>query len=192
MGRLRFWPGSDHGPMRYTNTLEAKAQAKAVSRSVLPDRFRNIMSAFPTGVTVITTTDRDSIPRGFTSNAVTSVSLTPPLLLVCVAATSETLPVLRQTRRFVVNFLKSGEDTVSNQFARKGPDKFAGVDYRLHDGLPVLSGHTIAYAVCSTEQEIDAGDHVILLGQVRGGAAIEAPVKPLLYYRSTYPSWPDI
>ncbi len=155
-----------------------------------PRLFRSIMSAFPTGVTVITTTGPDGTPKGFTSNAVTSVSLEPPMLLVCVARTSETLPVLRNAKRFVVNFLREGTHDVSNRFARKGSDKFDGIDYRDHDGLPVLTEHTVAHAVCSTESEVEAGDHIVLIGRVHHGDAIESAA-PLLYYQSKYAAWPS-
>jgi len=155
-----------------------------------PATFRSIMAAFPTGVTVITTTGRDGEPKGFTSNAVTSVSLDPPMLLVCVALTSETLPVLRESRRFVVNFLKGGEHEISDRFARKGADKFDGLAYHDHDGLPVLGDHTIAHAICETEDEIEAGDHIVLLGRVLAGDAIAGETQPLLYYRSKYTAWP--
>lgn len=152
--------------------------------------FRSIMSAFPTGVTVITTTSPDGSYKGFTSNAVTSVSMDPPMLLVCVALTSETLPVLRDAKRFVVNFLKSGEDQISNRFARKGSDKFDGIQCRDHDGLPVLAEHTIAHAVCTTEFEVEAGDHIVLIGRVEHGDVSESDVAPLLYYQSKYAPWP--
>ncbi len=156
---------------------------------IAPATFRSIMSAFPTGVTVITTTDADGSHRGFTSNAVTSVSLDPPLLLVCVALSSETLPVLRTARRFVVNFLHSDAQDVSNAFARKGTDKFDGVAYEVRDGLPVLTEHTIAHAVCRTESEVEAGDHIILIGRVCTGDLV-SETDPLLYYQSSYPAWP--
>ena len=147
------------------------------------------MAAFPTGVAVITTCDADGAPKGFTSNAVTSVSLEPPLLLVCVARTSETLPVLRRIRRFVVNFLKSGEHEVAARFARKGPDKFDGVSFDTRDGVPVLYEHAIAHAVCTTESELEAGDHIVLIGRVVAGDSLPGDAEPLLYYRSRYPSW---
>lgn len=153
--------------------------------------FRSIMSAFPTGVTVITTIAADGGYRGFTSNAVTSVSMQPPMLLVCVALTSETLPVLREAKRFVVNFLKSGEHAISNRFARKGLDKFDGVSCDTHEGLPVLRQHTIAHAVCATELEVEAGDHIVLIGRVLHGDVIAGDTQPLLYYQSGYPSWPS-
>jgi flavin reductase (DIM6/NTAB) family NADH-FMN oxidoreductase RutF len=162
----------------------------AIRSHAEPATFRSIMSAFPTGVTVITTTGQDGEAKGFTSNAVTSVSLDPPMLLVCVALTSETLPVLRKTRRFVVNFLKGGEHEISDRFARKGDGKFDGIDYHDHEGLPVLHDHTIAHAICETETEIEAGDHIVLFGRVTDGDAIVGQTQPLLYYRSKYTSWP--
>jgi flavin reductase (DIM6/NTAB) family NADH-FMN oxidoreductase RutF len=152
--------------------------------------FRSIMSAFPTGVTVITTTTTDGEYKGFTSNAVTSVSLAPPMLLVCVALTSETLPVLRDTKRFVVNFLKAGEHEISTRFARKGNNKFTDVLCTERDGLPVLTEHTIAHAVCSTEFEIEAGDHIVLIGRVQYGDSGPLDAEPLLYYQSKYAPWP--
>jgi flavin reductase (DIM6/NTAB) family NADH-FMN oxidoreductase RutF len=149
------------------------------------------MAAFPTGVTVVTTTDADGAFKGFTSNAVTSVSLDPPMLLVCVALTSETLPVLRHAGRFVVNFLKSGEHETSDRFARKGADKFLGVSFDVCAGLPVLRAHTIAHAICTTEVELEAGDHIVLIGRVVDGHAIPTEARPLLYYQSTYLQWPS-
>ncbi|KAA0109025.1 flavin reductase family protein [Mycolicibacterium sp. P9-22] len=150
--------------------------------------FRSIMSTFPTGVTVITTTAADGSPKGFTSNAVTSVSLEPPMLLVCVALTSETLPVLRDAKRFVVNFLKDGAHDISNRFAHKGNDKFDGLQHQDHDGLPVLTEHCVAHAVCSTEFEVEAGDHIVLIGRVQHGDA-DAAVAPLLYHQGKYTPW---
>lgn len=147
------------------------------------------MSSFPTGVAVITTCDANGEFKGFTSNAVTSVSLDPPLLLVCVALTSETLPVLRQARRFVVNFLKGGEHEISARFAGKGTAKFDGVTFGTVDGLPVLHDHVIAHAVCTTESEVDAGDHIVLIARVSDGDVLAEDFEPLLYYRSKYPGW---
>lgn len=163
--------------------------AASGTRDIEPETFRSIMSSFPTGVTVVTTCDANGEFKGFTSNAVTSVSLEPPLLLVCVALTSETLPVLRQARRFVVNFLKHGEHELSARFAGKGSAKFDGVSVGTTDGLPVLHDHVIAHAVCTTETEIEAGDHIILIARVSAGDVLPEGAQPLLYYRSKYPTW---
>ncbi|MBS1842813.1 MAG: flavin reductase family protein [Actinobacteria bacterium] len=163
--------------------------APAGTRDIDRETFRSIMASFPTGVTVVTTRDAEGEFKGFTSNAVTSVSLDPPLLLVCVALTSETLPVLRQARRFVVNFLKHGEHEISQRFAGKGEGKFDGVSHGIKDGLPVLDDHVIAHAVCTTENEIEAGDHIVLIARVSDGDVVAEGPQPLLYYRSDYPAW---
>lgn len=151
--------------------------------------FRTIMASFPTGVTVITTVDEDGSPKGFTSNAVSSVSMDPPLLLVCVALTSETLPIVQRSRKFVVNYLRSGQEDVSNKFATKGPDKFSGVDFDVEDGWPILRGHNVAHAHCITEFEVEAGDHLVIFGRVIDGDAQPDTHQPLLYYRREYPAW---
>lgn len=182
---------TDTGRISLENgVMVAKQQSANSAVDVEPVTFRSIMAAFPTGVAVITTTTDDGTYKGFTSNAVTSVSLDPPMMLVCVALTSETLPVLRETKRFIVNFLKAGEHDISNRFARKGSDKFEGVTCSDHDGLPILDEHTIAHAVCTTEQEIEAGDHIVLIGRVTHGDVASSDAAPLLYYQSRYPIWP--
>lgn len=155
-----------------------------------PTTYRSIMSAFPTGVTVITTCERDGSRRGFTSNAVASVSLEPPLLVVCVAKTSETLPALRRARRFAVNFLKSGEQEISARFARKGDDKFEGLSCGTSSGLPILHEHCTAYVTCTTELEVEAGDHIMVVGRVLDGETAAEGIEPLLYHKGAFPAWP--
>jgi flavin-dependent trigonelline monooxygenase, reductase component len=154
--------------------------------------FRSIMALFPTGVTVVTTRDTDGSCKGFTSNAFASVSLDPPLLLTCVALTSETLPTLRRTRRFVVNFLKTGEHAMAAHFAAKSHDKFDGLESTMvHRGVPVLRDHSVAYLACDTELEIEAGDHIILVGRVLDGESLVPESSPLLYHRRSYLPWPE-
>jgi flavin reductase (DIM6/NTAB) family NADH-FMN oxidoreductase RutF len=152
--------------------------------------FFAIMGAFPTGVTIVTTLGSDGKPRGLTSNAVCSVSAEPPLLLVCVDKRSNTLPSLLDSRRFVVNYLSAGRGDVSNLFASKEADKFAGIAWRFaSNGMPWLHQDSLAYAECVTEREIDAGDHVVIVGRVVGGEAPVPGSEPLLYFRRTYGAW---
>src|SRR5919202_4703650 len=100
-------------------------------------QFFAIMGAFPTGVTIVATLDRDGQPKGLTSNAVCSVSADPPLMLVCVEKNSNTLQPLRESKRFVVNYLAAGRGELSNLFASKEPDKFAHVSWRpATNGMP--------------------------------------------------------
>jgi flavin reductase (NADH) len=152
--------------------------------------FFAIMGAFPTGVTIVTTLDGDGQPKGLTSNAISSVSAEPPLMLVCVDKRSNTLPALRDSKKWVVNFLSSGRGDLSNLFASKEPDKFQGLSWRpANNGMPWLQADTLAHAECTTEQEIDAGDHVILIGRVDDGQPPAPGTHPLMYFRRTYGTW---
>lgn len=160
--------------------------------AVGPDTFRAVVGAFPTGVTVVTTLDGDGTPRGLTSNAFSSVSADPPLLLVCVDKRSQTLPALQASGTFVVNFLAAGRQELSNTFASRAADKFAGVSWEpsaVANGAPILVHDVVAYAECVIHQQVEAGDHVILIGRIEGGGTW--PGAPLLYYKRTYAAWPD-
>jgi flavin reductase (DIM6/NTAB) family NADH-FMN oxidoreductase RutF len=154
--------------------------------------FFAIMGAFPTGVAVVTTLDEDNQPRGLTSNALCSVSADPALLLVCVDKNSNTLPALRHSRKFVVNYLSAGRGDLANLFASKEPDKFQGVSWRpSKNGMPWLHGDSIAHAECRVKEEIEAGDHLIFIAQVDDGQPPAPGTKPLMYFRRTYGTWDD-
>ena len=156
---------------------------------VAKEEFFAIMSAFPTGVAVVTTLDSDGEPRGLTTNALCSVSAEPPLLLVCVDKESRTLPALLHSRRFVVNFLAERRDELARLFASKTDDKFAAVNWEPGlGGMPCLREDSLAYAECETEQELEAGDHVIVTGLVVGGMAPDPVSVPILYFRREYSS----
>jgi flavin reductase ActVB len=154
-------------------------------------RFASIMAAVPSGVAIITTTSEDHQPKGLTTTAVCSVSADPPLLLVCIDRESRTLPALTRARRFVINFIRVGYEEVCQVFASKDDDKFANLVWETtHTGMPLLRDHAISWAECSTVREIEAGDHVILIGQVEdGGIAGDAGVAPLIYYRRGWGGW---
>jgi flavin reductase (DIM6/NTAB) family NADH-FMN oxidoreductase RutF len=153
--------------------------------------FFAIMSAFPTGVAIVTTLDDRGEPKGLTTNAICSVSAEPPLLLVCVDRTSRTLHALRHARRFVVNFMSDGRADLCALFASKADDKFAGV--RWEPGLgggPCLTEDALAYAECLTQEEVEAGDHLVLIGLVEAGRPPHPERAPILYYRRAYGSTP--
>src|ERR1700745_3136182 len=98
--------------------------------------FFALLGAFPTGVGVVTTLDGEE-PKGLTSNALCSVSAEPPLMLVCVDKNSNTLPALRHSKKFVVNYLSAGRGDLANLFASKEPDKFQTVSWRpAHNSMP--------------------------------------------------------
>lgn len=128
-------------------------------------QWRNLMGMYVTGVNVVTTVDADGKPVGFTANAFSSVSLEPPLLLVCADKKSETLKSVIETKRFCVNMLCQEQETIAMTFASKKADKFADITYRTGvSGLPVIEG-----CIGSIELELvdlhPAADHFILIGK---------------------------
>lgn len=152
--------------------------------------FVEIMAAFPSGVAIVTTRDAEGTPRGLTTTALCSVSAEPPLLLVCVDLGSRTLAALRQTHRFVVNFIRSERNALCVLFASKEEDKFADTAWRPSpSGLPVLHEDALAWAECAAVEEIEAGDHVIVLGRVEAGEPPSLDDVPLLYYHRTWGVW---
>jgi flavin reductase (DIM6/NTAB) family NADH-FMN oxidoreductase RutF len=160
--------------------------------SVTRDTFFSIMGSFPSGVTVVTTIGPDALPAGLTSSAMCSVSAEPPLLLISVAKSSRTLPVLRLAGRFAVNVLHEDAVETSACFASRDRDKFRNVTWRLSArALPILHRDAIAYAECELEQEVEAGDHVLLLGHVLDGGVADPNLRPLVYFRRSYGTWQD-
>jgi flavin reductase (DIM6/NTAB) family NADH-FMN oxidoreductase RutF len=133
-----------------------------------PRALRDAFGAFLTGVTVVTTFNEDGAPIGFTANSFASVSLDPPLLLVCLAKTSRNFAALTGARGFGINILSEDQKDVSNTFARPVEDRFAAVAWRKGPfGSPVF-GDVAAWFDCSMHENIDAGDHVILIGRIEG------------------------
>jgi flavin reductase (DIM6/NTAB) family NADH-FMN oxidoreductase RutF len=158
-----------------------------VSRPLTRGQFLSIMSAFPSGVAIVTTIDEHGEPRGLTTTAFSSASADPPLVTVCVDRTSRTLPALLHTRRFVVNLMSSGHDAVCAAFAAKSADKFAAIDWSTTDGgLPVLDEGAAAWAECALDRDIVLGDHVLLVGRVERGREPRDECEPLVYFRRTY------
>ena len=149
-----------------------------------PLEFRKALSCFLTGVTVVTTIDDDGQPRGFTANSYTSVSLDPPLVLVCLADTAQSYQVFAKTTHFGINILGEDHREVSNAFASKNPEKFSHVTWVPgHQGAPVFDA-AVAWLDCVTHDRIDAGDHMILIGRVVDFA--HSTRRPLGYCRSNY------
>ncbi len=155
------------------------------------DEFVQIMSAFPTGVAIVTTLEPDGTPRGLTTNAVTSVSAEPPILLVCVDRESRTLPALLHSKRFVVNFMRDDCADLCALFASKANDKFAHVAWTPgHGGMPILHEGAIAHAVCATLEELEIGDHVVVTGLVEAGQRPDPEQIPIVYFRRSFGSAP--
>jgi 3-hydroxy-9,10-secoandrosta-1,3,5(10)-triene-9,17-dione monooxygenase reductase component len=147
-------------------------------------RFRDAIGSFPTGVAVVTAEG----PAGLTTNAVTSLSLDPVLLLVCFDNDSRTLPFVRQSRRFAVNILRAGQEELARIFASKAvPDeKFAAATHHVDHGAPILEG-VLAWFVCDLQELVPGGDHTIGIGAVRE-LDFDPDGEPLLFHRGRYRS----
>ncbi|PKB14341.1 flavin reductase (DIM6/NTAB) family NADH-FMN oxidoreductase RutF [Novosphingobium kunmingense] len=147
--------------------------------------LRDAMGCFATGVTIVTACDAQGTPIGLTANSFTSVSLDPPLLLVCIANTAGTAPILREASHFGVNVLQTSQQPASNRFAGKGEDRFAATPWTPGEtGVPLLDGSLVSFE-CRRHAVHDGGDHFILVGKVVR-AAFEPRRDPLLYFRGKY------
>ena len=164
-------------------------RAVSTDAAIDPVALRRAFGTFVTGVTVITTRDAQGMPRGMTANSFTSVSLDPPLLLVCVAKSASSYPTFIESGCFAVNILHEGQVDVSAIFASKSPDKFQSVHHdRIHTGAPVMT-NSLTWFDCSMFNTVDAGDHAILIGQVRAFGT--SPAAPLGFCRGRYASVKD-
>ncbi len=152
-----------------------------------PARFRRIMRHYPTGVTIVTALHRDGTPFGLTANSVASVSLDPPLLLVCVSEKSSSLRAILSSGAFAVNVLGAGAAAIAVRFAEVDADRrFSGVRYTVDGGgSPIIEG-VVAWMACSLYRSFEAGDHLILVGHVHEAAADGGD--PLLFFRGRYRS----
>jgi 3,4-dihydroxy-2-butanone 4-phosphate synthase len=165
----------------------AAAPAAAAEIAKVGRLMRDVMGHFATGVTVVTARGEGGAPVGTTANAISSVSLDPPLLLACLARSSETLAAIRAEGRFGINILAAEQRHHSDRFARKGDAIGAHeVDFHDHDlGVPVLPG-ALATVACEVEAIYPAGDHEIVIGLAHHLEHREPGAKPLLFYRGAY------
>lgn len=147
--------------------------------------LRDAMGCFATGITIVTANDPAGNPIGLTANSFTSLSLDPPLLLLCIANNAGSAPVLRGAEHFGVNVLQIGQQLASNRFAGKSEDRFAATAWtRGEAGVPLLDGSLGSFE-CRRHAIHDGGDHFILVGEVVR-AQFEPRRDPLLYFRGKY------
>ena len=146
--------------------------------------FRSVLGRFASGITVITTHDENGHDHGMTASAFSSLSLDPPLVLVCIANDATMAPVLAQASTFAVNMLTDAQELLSQRFAGKVDDRFTGIGYTRGKLGDVLLDEVLAWMQCRVVARHPAGDHVILVGQVEFADVREA--RPLLYYRGGY------
>lgn len=148
-----------------------------------PRELRRALGQFATGVTVVTTR-ADGRHVGVTANSFTSLSLDPPLVLWCVSNSAPSLPAFKAASHFAINVLCAGQHYLSRQFATPAEDKFAGVDFQEGPGgVPILSG-VLAHFVCRNVRHVEAGDHVIVIGEVERFEANDG--EPLVFHSGNY------
>jgi flavin reductase (DIM6/NTAB) family NADH-FMN oxidoreductase RutF len=148
--------------------------------------FRQVLGHFPTGVVIVTAMSNGG-PAGLSVGSFISVSLDPPLVAVLPAKTSTSWPKIAAAESFCINILAADQEQLSRRFAVSGGDKFAGVAWRPGpSGAPVLDG-ALAWIDCKHERTVEAGDHLIVLGEVRvlDIDASQSP-QPLIFFQSGY------
>jgi len=150
--------------------------------------FRAAMGSFLTGVAVMTT-EAEGAPHGMTANAVSSVSLTPPLVLVCVDRTAHMAAAVTSSKVFALSFLAEDQAALSNHFADRarglGEEEFVGIDWSVAaTGARVLAG-AVGFVDCRVDSIAEAGDHLIVIGEVVALGARD-DLAPLAYFRAGY------
>ena len=156
--------------------------------SVDPAAFRQACGKFATGITIVTVIGPDGLPHGMTVNSFTSVSLEPPLVLVCIDRKATILPKLQSARDFGINVLAEDQQDLSTQFARRGLDRFDAVPWSAGElGVPLIDG-ALAHYECSVASLTEGGDHLIFIGEVQRLQCFAG--RPLLYYESGYATLP--
>ena len=154
------------------------------ARPIDPDRFRAACSKYATGITIVTALDSDGVPHGMTANSFTSVSLFPPLVLVCIDHTAGVLGHLRASLKMGLNVLNDSQRHLSAHFARPGEDRFGAVEWLSgRSGVPLLPD-VLATFECAIIQTVDAGDHAIVVGEVYYADFHDG--RPLLYFDRGY------
>jgi flavin reductase (DIM6/NTAB) family NADH-FMN oxidoreductase RutF len=185
---------ADVAPARAVTADQPRADlitpaGRASGPEVTGPEFRNAMGHFATGVTVITSLGTDGQPVGTTANAVSSLSLDPPLVLVCFDRGSLTLQAIRGHGAFVVNILAATQRQLSANFAHRGhAAAWDGVRHRYGlTGTPRLED-VLAGMECTVEHSLPGGDHEIVVGRVRHVEISASPDAPLVYFRGGYAS----
>lgn len=152
--------------------------------AITNDIFRTALGHFASGVTVVTTTSSDGRPYGLTVSAFSSLSLTPPLVLVCIDNRAPGISFVKASGYFVVNVLTHEQEHMSRRFSSRQEAKFEGVGYKPGElGAPVLEG-VLAFLECKVAEAFEGGDHTIFVGEVIAAHVDDG--EPLLYFRGGY------
>jgi flavin reductase ActVB len=155
-------------------------------RRASSEEFRAAMARFAAGVVVVTTLDDGGVPRGFTASSFCSVSMNPPLVLVCLANSADSFAAFASCRHFAVSVLGPEHGPLAQQFATKGADKFASDGLsRTPGGLPAVAGALVELD-CEMHARHRAGDHTILVGRVLGARMGAGAGTPMVYYERSF------
>jgi flavin reductase (DIM6/NTAB) family NADH-FMN oxidoreductase RutF len=154
--------------------------------------FRNALGHFGTGVTVITTIDKNGKVFGVTVSSFNSVSLSPPLVLWSQVRGAPSHQAFIESPYFIVNILAEDQKDISNHFARPSEDKFKDIPHHLNEhGIPILDG-TLGHFVCTKENEVEGGDHLIFIGKVLSYSYNTSEhTAPLFFWKGKYHSAAD-
>ncbi|GAF43596.1 flavin reductase family protein [Rhodococcus wratislaviensis] len=156
-----------------------------LSEQANTEYFRHVLGHYPTGIVVVTAVGESGQPVGMAVGSFTSVSLEPPLVAFLPDKSSSSFPLLREAASFCVNVLSEDQEDLCRQFARKGIDRFHGVEWSpAPSGAPVLAG-SVAWIDCIPQTLHEAGDHFIVIGRVQALVAT-SDRRPLLFFRSSY------
>lgn len=146
--------------------------------------FRAVLGRFASGVTVVTTVDPSGEDRGMTVSSFCSVSLAPPLVLICVEHNASIYPAISNVSSFTVNILSEGQEALARRFSAQRPDRFEGLGFsRGANGVAILND-VLGYIQCRIVARHPTGDHDVIVGEVEEAIAEEG--RPLLYYRGGY------
>ncbi|MEO7218501.1 MAG: flavin reductase family protein [Gemmatimonadaceae bacterium] len=148
------------------------------------DAFRAAMGRFASGVTIVTATDSGGNDHGMTVSAFASVSLVPPLVVMCIDRAASMHDVVTNCEYFGVNILASAQEPIARRFADTGAQRFEGIGYRHGDhGVPILND-VLAYIECRRVSSTESGDHTLIIGETE--TAVTRDERPLLYYRGGF------
>jgi flavin reductase (DIM6/NTAB) family NADH-FMN oxidoreductase RutF len=152
--------------------------------SVDPSAFRAVLGRFASGVTVVTTRDENGRDAGMTVSAFASVSLDPPLVLMCIDHAASMYITLSKCTHFVANILSEGQEAIARRFSESDPNRFEGIGYETGQTGGAILFEVLGYIECEVVARHEAGDHTIIVGRVDVATSNEG--KPLLYYRGGY------
>jgi flavin reductase (DIM6/NTAB) family NADH-FMN oxidoreductase RutF len=151
--------------------------------------FRRVCGKYATGIAILTVLDSFGAPQGMTVNSFTSVSLEPPLILVCIDRQTSILNHFLPGKRFGVNVLDENQKKLSTLFANSGYDRFDGIKWNPGEaGAPVLT-EALATLECAVNQMVEAGDHVVVIGEALHATWREG--RPLIFFNSSYQALRD-